>query len=188
MGLDELIEDIRKDTEQKRDEILKKAREEADEILKKAREEADRILKIGEEDAKRLAESERRERISSARLQAGRIVAEAREEVVERAIARMWEFLAELKKRDEYREFLKNVIEQGRKELGGDVKVSASPEDFEIIMSLAPDAELSEFDTKGGVVLTSGKVWIDSTFESLMAENMEKIRLMIYEHVFGESR
>jgi len=190
MGLDELIEDIKRDTEQRREEILEEARKKADEILEQARAEVEKILRAGEEDAKRLAESERRERLSSARLQAGRIVAEAREEVVERAISRMWEHLLELKKGEEYKEFLRKVIEQGKSELGGKVYVSASPEDFELIKSIAPDVEISELDTKGGVVLTSEdrKVWIESTFESLMAENMEKIRLMIYEHVFGEAK
>jgi len=195
MGLTEIIEDIEQETQQRRAEILEDARAQAEDILKRAEAEKERFATEYEEEARRLALSERRERLSGARLEARRVVVEAKEDAVKQAIDRLWEALEELRGSSEYEHMLKSAIEQGINELGGSCVVHAARDDLEKVRELAaayPNLVVSDelLDSRGGVVLVSadGGIRVDNTLESLVEDKMESIRLEVYNHIFGEER
>lgn len=195
MGLTEIIEDIEQETQQIRAKILEEGRAQADAILKDAEREKEKLILSYEEEAKRLAASERRERLSSARLDARRMIVEAREEVVQRAIHQLWDALESLRDSPEYQDMLRRALHQGVEELGGSATVYAAPHDLEKVKALAaefPNLVVSDepLESRGGVVLVSsdGNVRFENTLESLVEENMESIRLEVYNHIFGEER
>ncbi|HIH69390.1 V-type ATP synthase subunit E [Methermicoccus shengliensis] len=195
MGLTEIIEDIEQETQQRRAKILEEGKAQADAILKDAEREKEKLILSYEEEARRLAASERRERLSSARLDARRMIVEAREEVVQRAIHQLWDVLESLRDSPEYQEMLRRAIQQGVRELGGSATVYAAPHDLEKVKAIAaefPSLVVSDepLESRGGVVLVSpdGSVRFENTLESLVEEKMESIRLEVYNHIFGEER
>ena len=195
MGLTEIIEDIEQESQQKKAKILEDARAEAEDILKKADAEKERLVCNYEDEAHKLALSERREKLSGARLDGRRMVVEVKEEVVKQMIDQLWDVLEELRSSPAYEQMLKDAIRQGAEELGSSCVVYAAQDDLESVQKLSaahPQLVVSQepIESAGGVVLVSsdGGIRFESTLESLIEESMETIRLEMYNHIFGEER
>lgn len=154
-----------------------------DEARRKTEEEIKRIGEEAEKLAKQQAEKEKTKILGSARLQAKRIVAGARQAYVERGLKRMVEALKAYSQTDEYRALLSRMLEHARERLGGEVKVLCRPQDRRVFEKLGAKVVGADLESVGGAVFVSadGSLELDLRFEELMRLKFEELRSAILE-------
>jgi V/A-type H+/Na+-transporting ATPase subunit E len=159
--LDRLLATIEAEANEERARLDAESRAEAEAILGRAREEAraarEEILRSGEPEI--LAESDRRR--AGARLEASRLLREAREESFELLLSETSAELAALRESDRYPAVLRALLEEGLGLLPGARALRVDPRDETLSAGLARElgADLS-LETApaalGGLVLDGG--------------------------------
>ena len=186
MGLEELRTEILKRSFEEVRRLEAEAEEEERRILENAQLERKRVLEMAREEAERQARAERDERIAAARLRARRLVAEAREEVLSRALERVWEEFAAIVKGEAYHSLLKSIVEAGLRELGNDALVSVNEEDVRLVRKWK--VKLGEpIQTEGGAIITSqdGRIRVSGTLRDLFVQRREFVKKKLSDSIFG---
>ncbi|MBI4399555.1 hypothetical protein HY570_02290 [Candidatus Micrarchaeota archaeon] len=190
MGLQELREEILNNAKTSARKIQKESEAEAETIVRTAEEKKKQTLETVKKDVKEVLEREERERVSSARLKAKMIMAEAKESVIKELMDQLFEKMKEYRESSEYKTTLARLVDEGLGQISGKVVVYANKEDASLVKKLLgkKKAELSEEPIQciGGVVVTSedGKVRINNTLEAKFEERKEEVRKSIYDMVF----
>lgn len=204
-GLQKMIQEIEKKSEQKKNSILEEARETAEEKIeeaeRKAEKERNRIIEKGKEKA----ETEKKRILARARQDGRKKELETREKIIEEVIEKVKEEISELiDDRDEYRDILIGLIEESAVYLGGgDLKVYVLDKDKdmlekEVIKELSENiSRKTDNDTsldisadfpksKTGVMVEKrgGNVSIDNTFEARLKRMKGSLRPKIAEILF----
>ncbi|MDD5336899.1 MAG: V-type ATP synthase subunit E family protein [Candidatus ainarchaeum sp.] len=180
--------------------ILKEARKEGESALQKAeaeletefakiRSEGEAKVKSSEEEARKLVESERRERLSWAKLEAKRVLAEAREDAVNTAIEGLIDEIKAYSRTRDYAAKLRKSVSSVISEFQGKVVVHVRKADKNLIS--LPDASVSgDADILGGAIVESkdGKLRMDLSMEELLEANRDAVRKDIYAALFSEKK
>lgn len=154
-----------------------------EELRRKTEEETRRVAEEADKLAKQQAEKEKTKILGSARLQAKRIVAAARQGYVERGLQRVVEALKKYSQTQDYRKLLSRMLEHARSRLGKDVRVRCRPQDRQVFEKLGAQVVAADLQSVGGAVFESadGSLQLDLRFEELMRLRAEELRSAILE-------
>jgi len=192
VGLEELVKEIRHNAAEEEKRALAAAHESAREVLKSAVEESHAIVAAAREEGEALAVDEAR-KVSSARLKAKRVMAEARERVIQAAMGRLQKRLSELasakagEKAKLYEKLFAKMAKRAVEELGGDVVIYCRKEDAPLAGKYGHARAL---DCSGGLVAqdAGGRVRASYTFESLLEQYSVELKRVAYVEIFGIRR
>ncbi len=146
------------------------------------------LLKHAEEEAHVLIEEERRERIAWARLEAKRILNEAKEDMIREKLDEFFALLGNVRKEPKYKEFLKGALQRATDELKGQpggIIVYCAKEDKAALADTNAKI-VPTLDTFGGIIAESNDrtVRIDLTLETLFENKRDELRALIYREIF----
>jgi V/A-type H+-transporting ATPase subunit E len=178
-------------------------------LLSEARAEADRIVAAAEADAKamlsaerdrlsaltseaeksveKMLEEQRSERIAWARLEAKRILAEAREDAIKGVVEQFFEELRKVRKAPEYKRFMKRAVPEAAKELGKGSKVHIVKGDKAALPKMNGVKVVEDLKGLGGALVESadGRIRMDLTLETQFDSRRDELRKSISDKLFG---
>ena len=189
MPLEEILDRIIKDTEKEEEEILSGSREKAKQILEEAKGRTFSIQKYYESKAKEEADTERKQRTSSATLE-GRFFAEkTRESIEDKYMEALGSRVSQLRATDDYLKYLSRVIERAKKILGDDAVVYLDEGDAKRMKGTGLNIETAPngIGPLGGAIVTSadGKMSINLTFAEAIRRKSDEIKKIVREYING---
>ncbi len=161
------------------------AREESRAGSEKAGHLAERERRIGQlrhdlaQSASADAARERAQRVAAAKLQARKLLYEAREKRMVESLGATRQLLEEFTESDEYKELLKRMLAAAQSQLGKDLKVSGRSEDAAVLKSVAGRAYVATpVEVLGGLVAetSDGARRLNLTFDELLRLREDKVR------------
>lgn len=182
MGLEALRAEIHQEAEKGRKNRLDAAKAEAADLVKKAEIEADVLL----EQAKNRAQDEAKSlqsRLSAARLEGKKILAEAKDALVAYELASARKSVLSFVSDKRYPSWLKKSVEAGLNQMGKGAKVRVRKKDLPLLKKWGMDAE--ETDCAGGCIVTSpdGRIRVNATLDSVFESRIETLRQRIFEEI-----
>ncbi len=141
------------------------------------------------QEAKTLTENERRERLSWAKLEAKRILADAKEDAIRAMFDVLIEKMKSYTSTKQYADKMKTMITNAIKELGENATVHVKKGEKKLFA--IPEASVKEdANIIGGAIVETkdGKLRIDLSFEELFNIQKDVIRKDIYTIMFGEEK
>jgi V/A-type H+-transporting ATPase subunit E len=191
MGLETVVDDIKQEARARADEIVAEAEEESDDVLSEAREEAETLVEQAREEAEKEAEDLREQEVSSAKLEARKMVSREERDLLADLRADVRDELAALE--DGREDLTRSLLEAGVEELGDDEgAVYAAEGDEELVQDLVDDVDGFEFggttDVLGGVVVESanGEVRVDNSFDSVLERVWNDSLREVSAHLLGD--
>jgi V/A-type H+-transporting ATPase subunit E len=195
MSLETVVEDIREEAREEAEAIRADADERAEEILEAAREDAETIRESAEREVDNEIERERKQRVSSATLEAKQTRLEARRDVLQEVHERLEERVADLSG-DRRESLTRELLVAAAREFEDDetVTVHCRPEDAEMVDSLLSQDRFERFeragevDCLGGVVVEGdrSRVRVNNTFDSVLEDLWEDELREISQRLFEE--
>ncbi|MFB6146634.1 MAG: V-type ATP synthase subunit E [Halobacteriaceae archaeon] len=192
MSLDTVVEDIREEARERREEILEDARDRRDEVIEEAEADAEEIVEEAEAEVEAEIEDEREQAVSSAKLEAKQQRLEARRDALDRTRERVEDELAELDgtRRRELTAALLDATADAFDE--GHVEVYGRPDDRELVEDLLSEYDdmswAGEQDCLGGVTAESdaSRIRVDNTFDSILDDVWEDELRAVSDRLFGD--
>lgn len=166
--------------------LLAEAQKQADEILHSAKEKAAAISSESKKKTDAMISAQRNEKISAAKLRAKKMVSEARDEIVEVALGRIWDGLCELPKGENYEKIMKEFIVNGSRELGKGAIVQVNSRDAKLAKKFHDNLHPQAANITGGAIIMNGdkNIFVDNSLESLYKSKKEALRTVIYSELF----
>ncbi|MBI3588699.1 hypothetical protein HY095_05875 [Candidatus Micrarchaeota archaeon] len=190
MGLEKLREDIREDSEKQAAQIIAQARSTAREEESKAEAEAKAIVARALGEAQETSKEQFR-MVSGARLRARKIIASARDAVVQRSMDSLLESLREIassgkpSESGRYAKAFAALAKKAVKEVGPGAVLYCRRQDEALGQKIARVA--GSIDCIGGAIAESadGLVRADNTFEAIAEEQADRLRAKAHGEIFG---
>ncbi|MFH1224243.1 MAG: V-type ATP synthase subunit E [Candidatus Diapherotrites archaeon] len=185
MSLEKLVSEIEAGTKKEEDAIRGSAALRRSQALEEARKEGSALMKKAKEEAEHYLREAGMHALSSAQLEADRIVAEAKAKAIEKNLERVSSALDEFKGSAGYADFLRSNYTEAEKQLGKNCKAFVNKDDLSLAKKFAKNVSSAEM--RGGIRVVSedGKVAVDASFESLMEEKKPALYAAIHEALFG---
>lgn len=187
MGIDHLTADILADAKREAKEIVDAALAEKKKALGREKKAVSGTILASEKEAEEFVASQKRERIAWAKLEAKKIVGDAREAMVRQAMDGLYKKLASFSGTKEYGDFLNARVKQALAELGLPKAVVHLCKGEKKYLKGVNAAVKEDLTGMGGAIVESpdGSVRVDFTLETLFEERMELLRKAAYEKMFG---
>lgn len=195
MALNDIIDKIKDDSAATAEEIVAEARGQAEEKLAEARKRADEAAKERLLQAEREAETVRVRILALARLAARDSVLTRKQATVDRVFGRVTERLAALDD-EAYSMFLEKLLVERAE---GGVEVLPAAADARSVDAALLERATGALGEKArlalgartdaiarGFILRSGRITIDCSIATLVAEAREEYEAQVYERLFGE--
>lgn len=186
-----IIDKIREDAEWKIREYNEEAEKKIEEIRRSEEEKWEEERKRIEDVGKREAEGIKSMLISRAYLEGKRKLMDAKEEIINKVIEIIKEEARKL--REEYREYIKSSLIEGKSMLGEEIQVICLKEDRSIVepivMEICPKARIVEGHVPFGgiIVVTPDRLQkIDYSIDAFVERKRNEIRKEIAKRLFGE--
>lgn len=187
MALEEILRRIQSDTEREEKSIINSSEEEAKKVLDEARKRASLILADNETRAREDAETEKRQRISSATLEGRSYLEREREKIENDYLEELRSRIRDMRGSDEYLRYIKRVIDSARKVLGNDSLVYVGKGDADGVkkLGISQIKTSEEIDSLGGAIVTSadGRMIIDLTFSETLRNKNDEIRKIVRDYI-----
>jgi len=187
MGIEKLTSSLLKDAQDEAAEIVKVAEGHVRQMKADERAKLVSLEKQAEAEVEKVLKEQRNERLAWARLEAKRLVSEAREDAINNAIDAIFSSLNELRKSKEYKDFVSKNVSAAVKELGGKITVHVVKADKNLLPKLPKGCKVAaDLDALGGAILETqdGKMRIDLTLETLMELKRDELRKRISAELF----
>lgn len=188
-GLDKILNEIQRESEDKVSRIIKEAEDKAQEISKAAEEKtAEQVKAIENETAKREKDIMDRAK-SSGELSVRKAVLIKKREIIDEIIKEAEESLYNLPEK-EYFEFLSKLLDKFAHNEKGEILLNKQdkerlPKDFEEALSKKGlSLSQKEVSEKGGFILVYGDIEEKCTFDALLSADGEKIMDTVMKTVF----
>lgn len=180
MSLETVVEDIRAEAKDRREEIIAAAEADAEEIIAEAEADAEQIIAEAEDEVEAEIEQEREQAISSANLEAKQRRLEARRDALEDVRSQVEEAIQDIDG-DERTELTRSLLDAAAAEFetAETVRVYCRPADEAMVEELLDEYEGFELagtrDCLGGVIVESdaSRVRVDNTFDSVLDDVWE---------------
>jgi V/A-type H+/Na+-transporting ATPase subunit E len=191
MGLEEMLNSIRTDTEAQHARTISDAKAEAEKIISEARQRAQAIIEQRRIQSQKELQEERLRSIASARLEAKRRLLTAKDEVLRKYEDEAFRYLKDFAKSSMYEDFLFKMVNDGVAKIGAGAIVQVNPSDKKLLEnSSMGDFQISEktIDSIGGAIISSqdGKRRVDNTLESIFEERKDDLTLQLSDQIFGK--
>lgn len=191
MGIEKITSSLLKDAEEEAAGIVKAAESHVRKMKEDERAKITGLKKKAENEVEKILEEQRNERLAWARLEAKRLVSEAREDAINNAIEELYDSLKELKKSKEYKSFMSKEVAAAMKEFSGKAVVHVAKSDKKLLPKMPKGCKVvTDLDALGGAVIESqdGKMKVDLTMETLFELKRDMLRKMISEELFGSGK
>jgi len=188
MGIEKLTSSLLKDAQNEAAEIIKAAEGHVKQMKADERGKLTTLEKQAETEVEKILKEQRNERLAWARLEAKRVVSEAREDAINNAIDAIFSSIGELRKSKEYKAFISKNVSAAVKELGAKLTVHVVKADKNLLPNLPKGCKvLADLDALGGAIIETqdGKMRVDLTLETLMELKRDELRKAISADLFG---
>ena len=187
MTAEQIIQQIKKDSEKEMKQILDEAKNQASNVIKKAKKEAEQESERIILDGKKQSENITKILISKANQDAKKEIMNAREEMIEECFIKAQHNLSIINE-TKYKIIVTKLIKDGAKKLGEQCTIRASRDmDKEIARELGLEISGS-VEASGGIILQSvdGKVVLDHTFDGILKRKKNEMRIKVGMLLFPE--
>jgi len=190
MGIEKLTGSLIGEANREAREIVKTAEWHVEQMLKDEKSKEEGIKeRAREEVGQRLAE-QRNERLAWARLEAKRIIAEAREDAITSNLEEFFASLKEARKGAAYKSFLEQSVRKAAAELGGNATVHVAKSDAASLGKLHGCKVVAGLEGLGGAVVESEdrSVRIDLRLETLFEIRRDGLRKEVHDRIFSRGK
>ena len=186
MGFEALTHEIEKKAAEEARKILHDAQLNAKGIISKAEEESKKGIAAAKSEVSSFLESERAERLTSAKLACSKILAEAKEQAVENSLSNVWEEMLKRRTSTSYKKLLHLLAQSAVEELGVPNAVICTNASDRRHFAGTKYGLGEPIACAGGLVAQKkdGSVRVDMTFEAIFAQKREDLRKQIFGMLF----
>lgn len=187
MGYEGLASELHKGAEAEGRKLIRASEHSAEKAIEEANRKAKEGLEAAKKEAHTFVKQESAERLTSAKLSAKKVLDEARDEAVERAVVAVWAgFKAHALKKSVYGELFGRLLKEGLAELGTSKAVLHVREEDRHMAAGYKTAPLPA-EYSGGLIVESldGRVRVDKTLEEMFAQRRNELRKKIYSEIFA---
>ena len=187
MGIEKLTSSLVGEAQKESKEIVKTAEWHVDKMLKEEQSKEASYKEAAESGVNDRLSAQRNERLAWARLEAKRVLAEAKEDAISASLEGFFTELKEIRNSAKYKDFLKKSVADAVKELGGKPTVHVSKEDTAVLGKLSNADIATDLEGLGGAMVETedGSVRIDLRLENLFDMKRDSMRKEVYGKIFG---
>ncbi len=185
MSFEQLLKTLEEKCKAEETAILSAAKNEAKKTNAIASEKAKQLMDDAKTDGQRLGEEQRAEISANARLRERKMLAEAREVLLNKAIQGVEPLLQEFAETKEYEKVLLHLAKDCVNALGKDAVLHCRREDEKILKVAGGFNVGSPVKILGGVIAEAqeGKIKVDNSFETLLGNHNEKLKQIAYKEL-----
>ncbi len=191
MGIEKLTSTLLKDAQDEAAGIIETAEGHVKKMKADERAKSASLEKEAEAEVEKILKEERNERLAWARLEAKRVVAEAREDAIGNAIEDIFSSLKEIRSSKEYKAFVSKKVSEAVNELGGKLTIHVVKADKNLLPKLPKGCVVvADLDALGGAVIETedGKMRVDLTLETVIELRRDDLRKKISAELFGSEK
>jgi len=188
MGIERLTSTLLMEAKTEAADIVSAAESHVEKMVEEERSKNQELSSKLEADLDKLLESQRNERIAWARLEAKRILAEAREDAIKNVLEGFFSDLKKTKKTKEYKAFMSKIMKAATEELSGSgLIVHACKGEGKLLGKSRGTKVVEDLDALGGVIVESkdGKMRVNLTLETIFESRRDELRKKISDRIFG---
>jgi len=187
MAIENLKKSILQEAEKEAGRIVSEAEAEAEKIKASSLEKARVILAQAKKKAEETGLQQMNDRVSSAKLKAKKMVAEANEALVENALEEIWNYFKKIPDQSDYESIMKKFILSGQSSIGKNSVVFTNARDAKIAKKYAGNVSQDHVEISGGAIIKSsdGKIIVDNSLESIFQSKKNELRRLIYLELLG---
>lgn len=188
MGIERLTSSLLLEANTEADQIIKAAETHVQKMVAGERAKTEELIKETHESVSKVLESRRNERIAWARLEAKRLLAEAKEDAIKNILEQFFEVLGQMKKSKEYRDFMSNGINYAIHELGNSgLTIHVSKGESKLVPRVKGIKVVEDLTALGGALVETKdhKVCINLTLEMVFESKKDELRKRIADKLFG---
>ncbi len=187
MGIGHLTANILAEARKEAKAITDEAEAEKKKAVKEARQKAKERLAAAEKNAEEFVDSQKRERVAWAKLEAKKMEGEARESVISEAMDGLYKKLSGFRKDERYPGFLKERVQDAMDEIQVDNHIVDVCKGDKTHLKGVKATVKEDLLGMGGAIVSSpnGNVRVDCTLSSLFEEKRDLLRKKLYERLFG---
>jgi vacuolar-type H+-ATPase subunit E/Vma4 len=187
MGIEKLKHSLLSEANAEADKIVEAAEAHVKGMLGEQKTKHTQKEEEAKKEIEKLLEEQRNERIAWARLEAKRIIAEAKEDAINNVLEDFFKELKAARKTPGYQKFLKKAATYGVAELGKDSTVHVLKGEKKLLPKLSGAEVVEDLTGLGGALVESsdGKIRMDLTLETLFDSRRDEIRKKANELLFG---
>ncbi len=188
MGIEKLTSSLLLEANKEAAGIVSAAESHARKMLEEERSQNEKMRKQMTDDAERTIENLRNERVAWAKLEAKRIMAEAKEDAIDNVLNDFFDALKKSRKTKKYKTYMNSQIKKAIDELNSDsLIVHVLKGEKSIVPKKKGVKVLEDLDSLGGAIIESNdrKVRINLTLETLFEARKDVLRKKISDKLFG---
>lgn len=190
MGIEKLTGSLVGEANKEAQEIVKTAQWHVEQMLKDEKSKEDGIRERAAAEVEARLRDQRNERLAWARLEAKRVIAEAREDAITNNLEDFFSELKEVRKTAAYKSFLDKSVRMAAAELGGRAIVHAAKPDLPALGKLQGCKVVADLEGLGGAIVEAEDktVRIDLRLETLFEVGRDGLRKDAYDGLFGKGK
>lgn len=188
MGIERLTSSLLLEANNEAEQILKAAESHVQKMVAEERAKNEKLTKEAEGTVAKMLEARQNERIAWARLEAKRIIAEAREDAIKNVLEKFFETIGKMKKSKEYKAFLSKSVKSAVQELGGSgLTVHVCKGDRKLVPKSRGIRVVEDLTALGGAIVETKdkKVCLNLTLEMVFEAKRDDLRRQIADKLFG---
>lgn len=188
MGIEKLTGSLVSEANKGAQEIVNTAQWHVDQMLKEERSRENELKDRATSEVKARLEAQRNERLAWARLEAKRIMAEAREDAITINLEDFFVELKEAHKNIAYKSFVEQSVKQAVKELGGGCTIHVAKSDAALLAKLQGCKVVTNLEALGGAIVESEdrSVRIDLRLETIFELKRDDLRKRVHDRLFSK--
>ena len=188
MSLEKLSGQIALDTKTETNRILEEARDKTKHIIGEAEKKKKQGLSEAENNALKTALAEKTGEIAAAKLEAKRIIEEAKEEKTGEVLAEIRNSFLRQREAKNYPSILEALIKAGLGALGENAVVMVNEKDQAIARQFAKKARVKKAGIAAGAIVASAdeKIIVDDSFEAVFREKTDAIKAVLFQKMFAQ--
>jgi len=190
MGIEQLTGSLIGEANREAEEIVKTAQWHVEQMLKEEKSKEEGIREAARAEVEQRLREQRNERLAWARLEAKRVIAEAREDAITGNLEEFFSELKEGRRSPAYRSFLDQSVRKAAAELGGRATVHVAKQDEKALGKLQNCKVVTDLEGLGGAIVESEdrSVRIDLRLETLFEIRRDELRKEVHERLFGKGK
>ncbi len=188
MGIERLTSTLVLEANKEAAEIVKAAESHVQKMVEDERAKNTELVRNAEEEVAKLLEGQKNERVAWARLEAKRILAEAREDAIKNVLEEFFASLKASKKSKEYKAFMTRGVKLAVQELGGPgLVIHVCKGEGRLIGKVRGAKVVEDLDALGGLIVETkdGKLRENLTLETIFESRRDEFRKVIGDNLFG---
>lgn len=187
MGIEKLTTSLLSEANKEAEEIVRSAEGHVKQMLDAEKQKSTGRISNAKKNVERALKDQRNERLAWARLEAKRLLAEAKEDAIKNSLEDFFQLLKGVRKSPEYKKFLKASVRQAVNDIGATKPViRVCKGDGKIIGKISGCKIKEDLTGFGGAIVENkdGSMRVNLTLEMLIDSRRDVLRKHIYDGLF----